>query len=76
MRDVLLYTTTWCGDCHRTKRRLDEMGIPYKEVNIEEHPDAVDVVLKHNAGKRRVPTMLIDGVFHATLPESLACTKV
>lgn len=68
MKDIVLYTATWCGDCRRTKQRLDEIGVAYREVNIEEGPEAVEIVLKLNGGRRRVPTVLIHGVFHETFP--------
>ncbi len=67
-RDVLLYITAWCGDCRRAVRFLDEFEIPYRTVDIEEHPDAVGVVESLNRGSRSVPTILVDGQHVATEP--------
>ena len=57
---VRMYSTTWCGDCRRSKRLLDAHGVPYEEVNIEHSPDAVREVMELNNGYRSVPTILIE----------------
>lgn len=56
--EILFYSTTWCGDCRRSRRVLDAMGIAYKDIDIEEYPDAADVVRKLNDGMQSVPTIL------------------
>lgn len=55
---LTMYTTTWCGYCVRLKAGLASAGIPFEEVNIEEHPDAADFVMSVNGGNRTVPTVL------------------
>jgi len=55
-----MYSTTWCGDCRRSKRLLDAHGVPYEEVNIEHSPEAVREVMELNNGYRSVPTILIE----------------
>ena len=55
---IIMYATNWCGDCFRAKRIFDKYKIDYKEINIEQHPDAVAVVLAVNGGKRSVPTIV------------------
>ena len=52
-----MFTTTWCGYCVRLKRFLDREGIPYREVNIEDDPDAAEFVMGVNGGNRTVPTV-------------------
>jgi mycoredoxin len=56
-----MYTTTWCGDCRNAKRFLNEQGVAFDEINIEEAEEAADYVMKLNDGKRKVPTFEIDG---------------
>jgi mycoredoxin len=58
---IKMYSTTWCGDCVVTKNFLKKHNLPFEEVNIEEHPDAADYVMKVNNGKRSVPTLVVDG---------------
>ncbi len=57
---VRMYSTTWCGDCRRSKRLMDTHGVPYEEVNIEQSPEAVREVMRLNNGYRSVPTILIE----------------
>ena len=55
--DLVMFTTTWCGYCVRLKRFLDREGISYREVNIEEDPEAAEFVMSVNRGNRTVPTL-------------------
>ena len=32
---IKIYCTNWCGPCIAAKKMLDDMGISYKEINIE-----------------------------------------
>ena len=61
MATIKMYTTTWCGDCRHAKRFLNERGIAYEEINIEETEGAAEYVMRVNAGKRKVPTFEVDG---------------
>lgn len=58
---VTMYSTTWCGDCRRSKRLLDAHGVPYDEVNIDHSQDAMREVMRINNGFRSVPTIVIEG---------------
>jgi mycoredoxin len=53
-----MYSTPWCGYCHRLKGQLDREGIAYDMVDIEEHPDAAAVVESVNHGNQTVPTLV------------------
>jgi len=53
-----LYSTPWCGYCHRLKGQLTREGIPFDEVDIEAQPDAAAVVESANAGNQTVPTLV------------------
>jgi mycoredoxin len=53
-----MYTTDWCGYCVRLKDGLERAGIQYDEVNIEQVPEAADVVMDVNGGNRTVPTVV------------------
>jgi len=65
---IKMYTTSWCGDCRMTKMFLAEKNISYEEIDIEETPGAAEIVMKANDGKRKVPTLDIDGRFIAVSP--------
>ena len=55
---VTMYTTTWCGYCVRLKKMMQREGIAYAEVDIEQNPQAADVVTAANGGNRTVPTLV------------------
>jgi glutaredoxin 3 len=38
VQQVLLYTTEWCGLCSRAKHLLEQRGIPYREVSLDDDP--------------------------------------
>jgi mycoredoxin len=68
MDEITIYTTTWCSDCHRAKQFLSERGVAYREINVDEDPDAEDLVLRVNDGRRKVPTIETAGKFFACSP--------
>lgn len=68
MLEVTVYTTAWCPDCRRVKNFLQERGVACREVNIDESPDAEDLVLRVNQGRRRVPTIETEGRYFACSP--------
>ena len=55
---VVVYCRSWCGDCMRAKRWLDDNGVVYEEIDIEESPEAADTV-RSIAGKIVTPTFEI-----------------
>ncbi|WP_375476761.1 mycoredoxin [uncultured Jatrophihabitans sp.] len=55
---LTMYTTSWCGFCARLKSGLQREGIDYAEVDIEQTPDAADLVMAVNGGNRTVPTLV------------------
>ena len=68
MADILMYSTSWCGDCRRAKQFLNERGVAYREINVDEDPDAEELILKVNNGLRKVPTFEVDGRYFACSP--------
>ena len=65
---ITMYTTSWCGYCRRLKKQLEGEGIGYREVNIEEHPEAATFVEEVNGGNQTVPTVLFPDGSAATNP--------
>lgn len=53
-----MYSTPWCGYCHRLKGQLDREGITYEVVDIEQHPEAAAIVEEANNGNQTVPTLV------------------
>ena len=55
---LTMYSTSWCGYCHRLKSQLDREGIGYDLVDIEQNPAAAEFVMSVNGGNQTVPTVL------------------
>ena len=55
---IVMYSTTWCGDCRRAKRIFGASGVEYTEINIDEDWAAAKEVMRLNGGMRSVPTIL------------------
>jgi mycoredoxin len=69
-----MYSTPWCGYCHRLKSQLDRAGIEFEVVDIEQQPEAANVVERVNSGNQTVPTLVfLDGT--ALTNPSLAQVK-
>ena len=54
---LTMYSTSWCGYCHRLKSQLDREGIAYDVVDIERDPTAAEFVMSVNGGNQTVPTV-------------------
>jgi mycoredoxin len=60
-----MYSTPWCGYCHRLRGQLDREGIVYDVVDIEQVPEAALIVEQVNRGNQTVPTLVYaDGSAH------------
>lgn len=55
---ITMYSTTWCGYCHRLKSQLDREGITYEVIDIERDGDAAFLVEQVNGGNQTVPTLV------------------
>jgi len=72
--DMTIYSTEWCGYCHRLMKQLDREGVPYDTVDIEQDPTAADYVMSVNGGNQTVPTVVFADGSALTNP-SLAQVK-
>ena len=72
---VTMFTTTWCGYCRRLKAQMDDAGVTYREVDVEEHPGAAAFVEQVNEGNRTVPTVLFPDGSAATNPSLREVTQ-
>lgn len=55
---IIMYSTSWCPDCHRAKYLLDEYGIDYINVDVDKDVEGLAYVKQVNRGMRVVPTIL------------------
>ena len=74
MASVTMYSTPWCGYCHRLKGQLEREGVQFEVVDIEQDPTAAEVVMRINNGNQTVPTLVYSDGTAQTNP-SLAQVK-
>ena len=68
--NVILYATSWCGYCDKTRKLLAEQGVLFKEFDIEK--SKVGYEQHRELGGRGVPVLLIDGeVVHGYNPQQI-----
>ena len=60
MKEIKVYSTSWCGPCKMAKRLLDEKGLDYTEIDIEEKGWSREDLFKKTGG-RTVPQIVIEG---------------
>lgn len=58
MAAFTMYSTPWCGYCHRLKSQMERAGIDFEVVDIEQRPEAALVVERVNNGNQTVPTVV------------------
>jgi glutaredoxin-like protein len=63
-----MYGAEWCGDCRRSQRLLNELGIEYTYINIEEVDGAADKVVEINGGAQSIPVVMFSDGTHLTEP--------
>lgn len=56
---LTVYGADWCGDCHRTRRYLDGVGVPYRYIDLKVDPAAQQLL--DDAGYRAIPVVLTVG---------------
>lgn len=56
---VTVYGADWCGDTRRTLRHLDQSGVDYDYVDIDDNEAGERKVIEFNRGKRRIPLVEI-----------------
>jgi glutaredoxin 3 len=57
---VQVYSTRWCGYCVRAKALLEQLGIPYEDVMLDDDPH-FRTTLHDRTGGWTVPQILVDG---------------
>lgn len=66
---IRMYARPDCEDSERARNRLQELGIPFIEINIDEDETAAQYVERLNRGFRSTPTIVFgDEVFYVVEP--------
>lgn len=57
---IIMYSANWCSDCVIAKKFLDDQGITYRHIDINNNVEATELIKKINNGKRVIPTFIIN----------------
>ena len=60
MNNIKFYSTELCGDCVRSKKLLEKLGITYEEIDIDFNKEAYKKVSELQNRKPRIPTIVFD----------------
>jgi mycoredoxin len=55
---IMMYGTSWCGDCTRARAQLTRAGVPFVDIDIEDDPAAA-AVAQETSGSRRIPVLVL-----------------
>ena len=59
MINIDIYTSPYCGFCHRAKTLLNEKKQTYNEIDIIVNPDQFNKMVVRSGGKTSVPQIFI-----------------
>ncbi|NLN92618.1 MAG: glutaredoxin family protein [Candidatus Hydrogenedens sp.] len=60
MKEIIVYSADFCGDCQLLRAWMDKEGIPYTVRDIRKDPEHARI-LEEKTGKQGVPFLIIDG---------------
>jgi len=58
---VVVYGTGWCAQTQIVRRYLDRLGVTYRYVDLERHPEAVAQLRWWTGGYASHPTVYVAG---------------
>jgi mycoredoxin len=58
IKPAMVYGTSWCSDCKRAVRVLNDQQFPYTYIDIERDDAARQYVVEVNGGNQSVPTIV------------------
>jgi len=57
--EILFYGAEWCGDCRRSKRQLEELGVSFTYLDTENNDEYRDAAIAIS-GKASIPVVVFD----------------
>ncbi len=60
---ITMYGAEWCGDCRRSKRLLDSLGVAYEYIDVANDDAGKDAAIEIS-GKQSIPVITFsDGTY-------------
>ncbi len=71
LTEITMYSGDHCGDCTRSKRLLESLGVNYTVIEVDGNPEALEKVMDINGGFKSIPVILFPDGTHLTEPSDL-----
>jgi len=71
-RSLTVYGAPWCPHCKRVKRFLAAHRVAYQNVDIDEHPEAIETLKALQGGGQIIPTVVYGDGSHEVNPSDEA----
>ena len=67
---ITMYGAEWCGDCRRSKRLLDSLGVAYEYVDVANDDVGKDAAIAIS-GKQSIPVITFSDGTHVVEPSDI-----
>ena len=67
--EILFYGAEWCGDCRRSQRQLEDLGVSFTYLDVENNDEYRDAAIAIS-GKQSIPVILFDDGTHLVEPSN------
>jgi glutaredoxin len=67
--EILFYGAEWCGDCRRSKRQLEDLGVSFSYLDVENNDDYRDAAIEIS-GKASIPVIVFADGTHVVEPSN------
>jgi glutaredoxin len=61
IKNIIIYSASWCGPCRNAKRLLTERNLSYEEIDIEEVGMSREDLYEKTGG-RTIPQIIINDI--------------
>ena len=65
--EITMYGAAWCGDCRRSKKLLDSIGVDYEYIDLEVNVPAADIA-RGISGRTNIPVITFPDGTHFVEP--------
>jgi glutaredoxin 3 len=72
---VEIYSSPWCGYCYRAKQLLEDKGVDFTNIDLDEEPGRRQEMVTRTQGRTTVPQIFINGKWVGGADDLLALDK-
>ena len=72
---IKVYGAPWCPHCKRVKKFLSGHRVPYENIDVDDNPEAVEVLKGLQGGGQIIPTVVYDDGSHEVNPTDEALAR-